>query len=163
MDKLLQVDYGVLALTVCNFLLLVFLLKKFAWGPIVGALEKREAQVRADKENARTAGEQAAKLRQELETRLARISDEAGQKMAEAVRLGEAQKEELLRQTQEQCARMVEQAKAQIAAEKDHALSEVRGEISRLSILAAQRLIGGGLSQNQADKAVEDVLKEVRK
>ena len=44
MEDLLKPDYGVLLLTVCNFLLLVFLLKKFAWGPIIGALEKREQQ-----------------------------------------------------------------------------------------------------------------------
>ena len=42
MENLLKPDFGVLLLTVCNFLLLVYLLKKFAWGPVIGALEKRE-------------------------------------------------------------------------------------------------------------------------
>ena len=118
MQDLLKVDYGVLALTICNFLLLVFLLKKFAWGPIIGALEKREAQVRADKETARTARENAEQLQQELSARLSKIADEASQKMAQAVKLGQAQKEEILAQTKEQCARMLAQAQTQIEAEK---------------------------------------------
>ena len=52
MEDLLKPDFGVLALTVCNFLLLVYLLKKFAWGPIIGALEKREKQIAQDKQTA---------------------------------------------------------------------------------------------------------------
>ena len=49
MEDLLKPDYGVLALTVCNFLLLVYLLKKFAWNRIIGALESREQQIAQDK------------------------------------------------------------------------------------------------------------------
>ena len=55
MQDLLKPDWGVLALTVLNFALLVFLLAKFAWKPIIGALEKREQQVRTDKEMAEKA------------------------------------------------------------------------------------------------------------
>ena len=155
MDKLLKVDYGVLALTICNFLLLVFLLKNFAWTPIISALEKREEQVRSDKETARNARESAEQLKQELEARLSKIADAAGHKMA--------QKEELLAQTKDQCTRMLEQAKAQIEAEKEHALAEVRGEIAHLSALAAARLIGEDLDQTHAEKVVDGVLKEIKK
>ena len=49
MEDLLKPDYGVLALTVCSFLLLVYLLKKFAWNRIIGALEAREQQIAQDK------------------------------------------------------------------------------------------------------------------
>ena len=163
MQDLLKVDYGVLALTICNFLLLVFLLKKFAWGPIIGALEKREAQVRADKENAQSAREKAEQIKQALETRLSEIAEEAGKKMAEAVQLGQAQKEEILTETKNQCARMLAQAQAQIEAEKEQALAQVRGEISRLSLLAASRLIGEEMDNSRADKVVADVLEQVKK
>ena len=163
MDKLLKVDYGVLALTICNFLLLVFLLKKFAWGPIIGALEKREEQVRSDKEAARAARESAEQIKQELETRLSQIADEANQKMAQAVKLGQAQKEELLAQTKEECARMLEQAKVQIAVEKKQALTQVRGEIAQLSTLVASRLIGEDLNPSHAEKVVDSVLTEIKK
>ena len=62
MENLLKPDFGVLLLTVCNFLLLVFLLKKFAWGPILGALEKREAQIESDKQTAAQARKSAEEM-----------------------------------------------------------------------------------------------------
>ena len=97
MEDLLKPDFGVLVLTVCNFLLLVYLLKKFAWGPIIGALEKRENQIATDKQTAAQARQSAENLKKELDDRLAQISNEATQKMAQAVKAGEAQKEQLLK------------------------------------------------------------------
>ena len=162
MEDLLKPDYGVLALTVCNFLLLVYLLKKFAWGPIIGALEKRENQIAQDKQTAADARQSAENLKKELDERLAQISAEAAQKMAQAVKAGEMQKEQLLAQAKEQAARLLSQAKTQIEAEKNKALSDVRGEIAQLSVLAASRVIERQVKEDGADEIVAQVLKEVQ-
>lgn len=162
MENLLKPDYGVLLLTVCNFLLLVYLLKKFAWGPIIGALEKREQQIENDKQTAASARQSAEQLKQELDERLAQISNEAAQKMAAAVKAGEKQKDQLLAQAKEQAERLLEQATAQIQAEKEKALADVRGEIASLSLLAASRVVEQNLTTDNADKIVEQVLKEVQ-
>ena len=162
MQDLLKPDFGVLVLTVCNFLLLVFLLKKFAWGPIIGALEKRETQIESDKQTAANARQQAEQLKQELDDRLAQISSEAAQKMAAAVKAGEAQKEQLLAQAKEQSERLLQQATAQIQAEKAKALADVRGEIVSISLLAASRVVEQNLKDENADKIVAQVLQEVQ-
>ena len=162
MENLLKPGFGVLVLTVCNFLLLVYLLKKFAWGPIIGALEKREKQIATDKQTAAQARQSAENLKKELDERLAQISNEATQKMAQAVKAGEAQKEQLLKQAQEQATRLLEQAKAQIEAEKNKALADVRGEIAELSVLAASRVIEREVKEGAADQIVDQVLKEVK-
>lgn len=162
MEDLLKPDFGVLALTVCNFLLLVYLLKKFAWGPIIGALEKRENQIAQDKQTAADARQSAENLKKELDERLAQISAEAAQKMAQAVKAGEAQKEQLLAQAKEQAQHLLEQAKTQIEAEKNKALQEVRGEIADLSVLAASRVIERQVKEDGADEIVAQVLKEVQ-
>lgn len=162
MEDLLKPDFGVLALTVCNFLLLVYLLKKFAWGPIIGALEKRETQIATDKQTAAEARQSAENLKKELDDRLAQISNEATQKMAQAVKAGEAQKEQLLKQAQEQATRLLEQAKEQIEAEKNKALADVRGEIATLSVLAASRVMEQEVKGEAADQIVDQVLKEVK-
>jgi len=161
MEDLLKPDYGVLALTVCNFLLLVYLLKKFAWGPVVSALEKRETQIETDKQTAADARQSAEQLKQELEKRLAQISDEAAQKMAAAVKAGEAQKEQLLVQAQEQVRQLLDQAKVQIEAEKNKALYDVRSEIASISLLAASRVIEKQVKEDTAEEIVAQVLKEV--
>lgn len=162
MEDLLKPDFGVLVLTVCNFLLLVYLLKKFAWGPVIGALEKRENQIAQDKQTAADARQSAENLKKELDERLAQISNEAAQKMAAAVQAGEAQKEQLLAQAKEQAARLLEQAKTQIEAEKNKALADVRGEIANLSVLAASRVIERQVKEDKADEIVAQVLKEVQ-
>lgn len=162
MENLLKPDFGVLLLTVCNFLLLVYLLKKFAWGPVINALEKRENQIKQDKQTAADARKSAEELKKELDQRLAQISNEAAQKMAAAVKAGEAQKEQLLTQTQEQVSRMLAQAQAQIQAEKEKALADVRGEIANLSVLAASRVVEKDLKEDAADQIVAQVLKQVQ-
>ncbi|MBQ3666858.1 MAG: F0F1 ATP synthase subunit B [Elusimicrobiaceae bacterium] len=163
MENLLKPDFGVLLLTVCNFLLLVFLLKKFAWGPILGALEKREAQIESDKQTAAQARKSAEELKKELDERLAQISNEAAQKMGAAVKAGEAQKEQLLAQAKEQAERLLAQATQQIEAEKNKALADVRSEIASISMLAASRVVGQDLQADNADKIVAQVLEEVQK
>ena len=162
MENLLKPDFGVLALTVCNFLLLVYLLKKFAWGPIIGALEKREAQVETDKQTAVQARQSAEALKKELDERLEQISNEAAQKLSAAVKAGELQKEQILAQAKEQSDRLIEQAAQQIQAEKIKAMEDVRDEIASLSVLAASRVVERNLTQTQADEIVTQVLEEVK-
>lgn len=163
MENLLKPDFGVLLLTVCNFLLLVYLLKKFAWGPIIDALEKRETQIESDKQTAADARKSAEELKKELDERLAQISNEAAQKMAAAVKAGETQKEQLLAQAKEQAERLLSQATQQIEAEKNKALADVRSEIASISMLAASRVVEQDLQADNADKIVAQVLQEVQK
>lgn len=162
MQDLLKPDYGVMILTVCNFLLLVYLLKKFAWKGIIGALERRERQVADDKKQAQEARESAEQLKRELDEKLAQIADEAAKKMAEAVRMGETQRDQILAAAKEQSERLTEQAKAQIEAEKNQALAEVRGEIARTTVLAAEKVIRQHISEASAQEAVNRVLEEVK-
>lgn len=163
MEDLLKPDYGVMILTICNFLLLVYLLKRFAWNGLIGALEKREEKVAIDVKQAADDRQTAEKLKQELEERLSQISTEASKKMAEAVKLGQAQRAELLAQTQEQAKRLLDQTKAQLEAEKNQALAEVRNEIVRTAVLAAEKVVREQISTQAANEAVDRVLAEIEK
>ncbi|MBO5910729.1 MAG: ATP synthase F0 subunit B, partial [Elusimicrobiaceae bacterium] len=125
-------------------------------------LEKRENQIAQDKQTAAAARQSAENLKKELDERLAQISNEAAQKMAAAVKAGEAQKEQLLAQAKEQAQHLLEQTKTQIEAEKNKALADVRGEIAHLSVLAASRVIERQVKEDGADEIVAQVLKEVQ-
>lgn len=162
MEGLLSPDVGVLVLTILNFALLVFLLAKFAWKPIIEALEKREEQVRTDKETAQQARLDAQCLKAELDEKLAHISEEAAQKMAQAVKIGETQKDQLLSEAKAQAESLINQAREQITAEKNKALKEVQNQIAQLSVLAASRVIEQEISSSSAQRAVEEVLQEVK-
>ena len=162
MEDLLKPDYGVMVLTICNFLLLVYLLKRFAWNGLIGALEKREQQIATDKEQARKARVEAETLKQELDEKLARISDEAAQKMAQAVQLGNSQRDQLLAQAKDEAERFLAQAKAQIEAEKNQALADVRNEVVQTAMLAAEKIIRQQIDDTTAHQAVERVLSEIK-
>lgn len=161
MDKLLNPDFGVMALTVVNFLLLVWLLHKFAWKSIAGALEKREKQIADDKAAAARAREEAQQIKTELDAKLAHIASEAARKMQEAVALGNAQKEQLLDETRQQAERLIAQAKEQIEAEKNKALSDVRGQVASAALLAAAKITGRQIGQESAEQTVNAVLDEI--
>lgn len=162
MEGLLKPDIGVTVLTVCNFLLLVYLLKKFAWQGLIGALEKREQQIAQDKAQAHDARIAAEQLKAQLDEKLAHISEEASQKIAQAVKTGEAQRDQLLCAAKEQAERLVEQARVQITAEQTQALAQVRDEIVRTAVLAAQKVVGQEMNETNARKAVEHVLADIQ-
>lgn len=162
MKDLLNVDLGVLILTICNFLLFVFLLYKFAWKSIIGMLEKREQQIEQDKATAAQAREDALKIKRELDARLAQIADEAAKKMQSALAMGEAQKEQLLAATRDQAQQLITQAKQQIEAEKQKALADVRDQIVSTALLAAAKVASQQINEASASAVVDKVLQEVK-
>ena len=162
MGDLLKPDLGVMLLTICNFLLLVYLLKRFVWKGLIGALEKREAQVAADVSQAAKDRQDAEELKRELGEKLAQIADESAKKMAEAVALGKAQSAEILAQTQQQAQRLLEQTKAQLELEKQQALADIRNEIVQTAVLAAQQVLQEQINTAGADKTVARVLEEIK-
>jgi len=162
MDKLLNPDFGVFALTVVNFLLLVWLLHKFAWKGIIGALEKREQQIAEDKAAAAQARADSEKMKAQLDEKLRHIADEAAQKMQEAVALGNAQKDQLLAQTQQQVEHLLAQAKEQIEAEKNQALKEVRSQVAEAALQAAYKITQQQFNKEAAAQTVDEVLHDLK-
>ena len=162
MQDLLNPDFGVMALTIVNFLLLVWLLHKFAWKGIIGALEKREQQIQADKDAAAQARQEAKNIKEQLDSKLKEIAAEAAQKMQEAVAVGNAQEEQILAETQRQAEQLIAQAKAQIEAEKNKALSEVRDQVVSTALAAAVKITRQQFNENTAAAVVEEVLQEVK-
>ena len=161
MEGLLKPDFGVTILTICNFLLLVYLLKKFAWEGVVNALEKREQQIADDKKQAQEARETAQQLKTQLEEQLNHVAQEASQKIAQAVKTGETQRQQLVAAGNEQARRLVEQARMQIEAEKNKALDEVRNEMVRVAVLASGKIVRQEINPSSARAAVERTLKEI--
>lgn len=162
MEDLLKVDYGVLFLTIFNFLLVVFLLYKFAWKSIIGALEKRENQIAEDKRQAAQARQQAEQVKKELDDKLSEIARETAKKIEQAVSMGEAQKEQILKDTKQQAEQLITQAKQQIEAEKQKVLCEVQSQIASTAILAAAKVAKQQINAESAQAVVDQVLAEVK-
>lgn len=163
MDKLLTLEPGMLIWTFITFALLLWLLKKFAWKPLLGALESRENKIREDlqkAEDARTGAEQLLaehrKLLQNSEVEARKILDEA-KGTAEMIKQG------IVDSAHEQARQLTAQAKAEIQREKDTALSELREEVADLAIRAAGKILGEELDATRHRKLVDEFIGKLPK
>ncbi len=149
---------GLTIWTAITFLLLVVLLSKFAWGPIVKMLDERERTIR-------DAIEQAKKERAEAERMLAEqtASLQAAQREAAALAQRSKQDVEALRadltaKARKEADDLVASARTQIQAEKSKALAELKGQVVDLAIEAARRLIESSLDEKSQRALVEEYI-----
>ena len=149
---------GLTIWTAITFLLLVVLLSKFAWGPIVRMLDERERTIRE-------AIEQAKKERAEAERALAEQKATLAAAQREAADLAQKSKQEveLLRadltaKARKEADDLVAQARKQIQEEKSKALAELKGQVADLAIDAARRLIQSSLDEKSQRALVEEYI-----
>lgn len=141
MDTLLQPDKGLLIWTVVSFLVLVGLLRAFAWGPLLAAVDAREARLREERERAEAARQEAERIRGELSARLAGAEGEMREILAKAGREAEAIRTSAHRAGEEESKRILTRARRELEEEKQRLMGELRREVSSLSVLAAERLL----------------------
>jgi F-type H+-transporting ATPase subunit b len=149
---------GLTIWTAITFLLLVVVLSKFAWGPIVKMLDERARTIR-------DAIEQAKKERAEAERMLAEqtASLQAAQREAAALAQRSKQDVEALRadltaKARKEADELVASARTQIQAEKAKALAELKGQVVDLAIEAARRLIESSLDEKSQRALVEEYI-----
>lgn len=149
--------------TTIIFLVFFFLMKKFAWKPILGAVKSREESIN----NALVAAETARKEMLNLKADNQRLLDEARAERDTMLKEAREIKEKMIAdaksEAQIQGAKMIEQAKASIESEKNAAMAELKTQVSGLSLEIAEKLLKGELS-NKASQTVlvEKMLEDVK-
>lgn len=156
---MLTPNLGLLLWTVVTFLALLFVLRKFAWKPLITALDKREEHVRSSIERSERAAREAERILEENRKQLAKAEAESHRILNEGRSLAEKLKNEILDQAHQQSRRMVEQAKQEIDRDKEAALAQLRGEVASLAIAAAERILDETLDENRQRKLVDAYLK----
>ena len=149
---------GLTLWTAITFILLLIVLSKFAWGPIVRMLDERERTIRE-------AIEQAKKERAEAERALAEQKSTLAAAQREAADLAQKSKQEvevlradLTARARKEADDLVAQARKQIQEEKSKALAELRGQVADLAIDAARRLIQSSLDEKSQRALVEEYI-----
>ena len=160
---LIQPQFGTMFWTLVTFLILAFLLGRYAWKPLLGAVDAREAGIRDALDQARREREESQKV---LEEHRALVTL-ARKERADAVESGRQDalrlKAEILDEARKQREQLMTQAEAQIAAGLRQARSELRGEAADLAIHAASRLMGKNLDDATQRRLVEDYLAELER
>ena len=162
MDELLKPDIGLMFWTAVNFLILAFLLAKFAWKPLMKALDEREKKIREDIACANKAKEDAQAIKKELEQSLADAAQESSKRLKEASEAGLKQREIIIAQAKEDAQTLISQAKAEIESETQKAIEAVKKEVVDTTLLAAKKIIGKEADKSSNEQLIEDLLKDIK-
>ena len=154
----LSVEPGLMIWTVLVFILLLAILKKFAWPALLGAVEARERALEEQLAEAERNRAEAAQLLAQHERLLAEGRAAAHGLLAEAKAAAEKERALALEKTRQEQEELLERARRDIIAERERAVSELRREAVDLSLAAASKLIGERLDSDSDRKIVQGYL-----
>ncbi len=161
MDKLLNPDIGLILTTIITFLLLVFILKKAAWKPILDGINQREGKIRGDLDRAEKAQAEAERLRQQYESQLNEAQRTIQDMVSQAKKDADRSRAELLAAAKEESERVLEKGRRDLAGETDKLKAELRNEVAGLSIGIAEKIVNRTIDHRVQDEILKDALKNV--
>ena len=157
----LGLDYKLIIAQIVNFVLLLVILQRLAYKPVLKMLKDRTDKI--DKSL-----RQAKKIEEELknteEIKLAEIKkakEESQEIIKEAYETSEKRSQESIEKTKAKTQEIVEKAKQEIKTEKENSIQEAKKEIADISIQIAGKIIGKNIDENKQKDLVDDVLKKV--
>ena len=161
-NPLVQLDPGLFVWTILTFLLLVFVLAKFAWKPLLKMLQDREDMIRSSLEDAEKAKSELERLNEESEAIMAKARSEAQSILADGKAAAEKVKDGIIAKSKEQANKIREDSENQIKVEKDKAIAEIKEEVVNLTLSVAEKLIQKNLSDADNKSLIEESLKKVQ-
>ena len=161
-NPLIKIDPGLFIWTIITFLVLLGLLAKFVWKPLVSALQNREDRIKKSLEDAEKAQHELERVQAESEKIVAKARAESQTIISEGKAASANINDEMMAKAKEKANSIVEDAKKQIDLEKDKAISSITSEVVELSLMAAEKLLRRNLSSEDNRSLVEESLKEIK-
>ena len=162
-SSLIEPNVGTIFWTTVTFVILAFLLGRFAWKPLLGALQERERSIQESIDQARGDREQAEKLLEEQRQLLEQARRERAEALTAGQRDAEKVKAEILDEARQQREKLLSQTQAQVQAGLRQARSELRVVAADLAIRAAEKLLTKNLDDASQRKLVEDYLADLER
>lgn len=153
-----QVNLGDMIVTLLTFLLLLALLKKFAWGPLMGVMDKRAELIASEIETAEKNRMESEKMLAEQKAELKEASATAQSIVESARKQSETQSAEMIEAAREEVNRMKASAELEIATAKEKAVAAVREEFVSLSVLAASKVLEKEISEDDNRALIEETI-----
>ena len=165
MDKILA-DFGVnpilLAAQIVNFLVVLFVLQKFLYKPLLKVLDERKQKIEEGLSNA----EKIQKELEDTEVKRQQIMDEAIEEgkrvISEATQQGAVLMQESQAKAREEMEAMMNQGMQMIAGEKEKMKSEIKGEVAAMITMSMEKVLGKALDSKMQQKLVEDAVKTIK-
>ncbi|MBM3324490.1 MAG: F0F1 ATP synthase subunit B [Calditrichaeota bacterium] len=160
LQNIIRLDPGSIVWTILTFLVLLWILSKFAWKPILKGLSDREAAIKGDLDTARREREESGRLLKEYQEQLAGAKKEAARIIQDAQEASAHVKEEGAAQTKAMTQQMLERAKAEIAREEESARKRLREHVADLTAQATSKLLGRVITREDHERLIRESLEE---
>ena len=160
-NPLIQVTPGLMIWTVVCFLITLYVLRRYAFGPIQKAIDERRERIRQSLEEADNAREEARRLLEEHKQLIGRAQTDAEKILSDARRVAEANERRMRDELEQDRQRRLEETRRQIEAETRRALEQIRVEVVDLSMLAAQKVTRKTLDDADHRRLIEEAVGEL--
>ena len=155
----LGIDWKLIIAQIVNFLVLLFVLYKFAYGPILGMLEKRQKKIEKGLADADKAQKNLEKSEEKQKEILRKARTEAKDIVEKAHMQAEKSKSEIAVEAKAQSEKILVDAKKQISQEKEKMISEVKSEIGSLVVAATEKIILERIDEKKDKELIEKLIK----
>jgi F-type H+-transporting ATPase subunit b len=160
-NPLVQPDPGLFIWTIITFLVLLLLLAKFAWKPLLAALEARRETIRKSLDDAQQAKLELERLHQESAQILKQARMDAAEIVSQSRTDAQNLREELNKKAQTEAEGIVRNAQKAIQIETQAALAQIRSEVVDLSVSIASRLLERNVSKEDNIRLIDETLKQI--
>lgn len=155
------VDVPQVLTQILGFLLMVWILRRYAWGPVMGMLEARREKIAGEFAEAERRKAEAAELKAKYDAELRTIDAQARQRITEAMNEGQRLAAEIKAQAQKEAATRIERAVDEIEREREKAKELVKDQVIALSLRAAEKILRQKLDEPNQRKLVGEFIDEV--
>jgi len=163
MGSPLDINPGVIFWTTITFILLILLLYKTAWNPILTALNTREQMIKDSLEKATIAKEEAEKMIAENQSNIAKAEEEARKIIAQGREYSEKLKEQILNESKVEAKKIVDAASQEIDRKNREAFGKLKEQIADIAIQAAEKIILENLDKEKQSKIISKYIEDISK
>ena len=156
------IDFKQVFTQIIGFLIFLWLIRKYAWGPVLETLENRRAKIVADLAHAEKEKVDAAALKADLDRQLKGIDAQARAKIQEAVADGQQIAAEIKSDAQAQARARLERAEADIQGERLKAQKVLQEDIARMAVLGAEKILRKKLDESEQRRLVAEFIADVK-
>ena len=160
-NPLIQVTPGLMIWTIVCFLITLFVLKRYAFGPIQKAIDERRERIRRSLDEADQARAEAHKLLEQHRQLIGQAKGQAEEILGDARRVADAQRERVREETEEDRQRRLEETRRQIEQATHQALGQIRNEVGKLSLAAAEKITRKSLTDADQQRLIDEALAEI--
>lgn len=160
-NAMLNFESGVVFWIFISFVLFILLLRKFAWGPILSALDKREQNIQESLDAAEKAMKRAEEISKKNDEALKKAEMDAQRMRKQAKEDAETIRDEIIEKSRSEAEAVKKQTLDSIEQEKQKAMLELRNKVAELAIEATGKILNAEIDQKKNKKLVDDFINEI--